>query len=98
MNTNLKIKKLLLPKFIKAIKHQLLSGGDRYRLNNEKEMTDLICEAVGNDWIIGNILKYALEYTNTKLEQDLFKIATYAFILWLRDYEHWCKKDRGEEI
>jgi len=98
MNTSLKVKKKYLPQFLKEIKKQLLCGGERYALSEDKEMTDLVCELVGNDWILGNIIKYCGEYKNTRLTQNLFKIATYSFILYLRDFEVLNKgKDKGEK-
>ena len=97
MNTSVPIKKKFLPQFLKKIEEQLLCGGGRYALTKDKEMTDLVCELAGNDWILGNIVKYCGEYKNTKQVQDLYKISTYAFILYLRDYEVLdLGKDRGE--
>ena len=97
MNTGLKTKTKYLPIFVKEIEKQILGGGKRYSISDNKEMTDYICELVGNDWIIGNILKYCGEYQRTKIKRDLFKIATYAFILWLRDYEIKEEEDEGEK-
>jgi len=100
MNTNLKQKKKYFPKFIKKMKEQLEHGGNRYNLpeRNDKEMTDLVCELAGNDWILGNIVKYAGEYRNMRYEQNLYKIAVYAFILWLKEQNEFNKgKDLGEK-
>ena len=98
MNTSLKIKQKYLPGFLKEIEKQLTSGGNRYALSENKEMTDLVCEVAGNEWILGNIVKYVGEYKNTKQIQNLYKIATYAFILYLRDYEVLNRgKDEGEK-
>jgi len=100
MNTSLEMKKEMWPKFVKACESQWICGGDRYRLAEDKEFTDLVCEAAGNQWIGGNIIKYAGEIINTnpKCEVNYFKIAVYAFIWWLKDQENLTKRDKGEEI
>jgi len=100
MNTNLEVKKLYWPKFAKACEAQFLSGGSRYSLGIDKEFTDLVCEAVGNRWIGGNIIKYVGEINNTspRPEVNFFKIATWAFIWWLKEQENLTDRDKGEEI
>lgn len=100
MNTSLKQKKELWPEFIKACESQWLVGGERYALADDKEFTDLICEAVGNPWIGGNIIKYVGEIKNTtpKPEVNFFKIAVWAFIWWLKEQENLTQRDKGEEF
>ena len=56
----------LWQQFVKACESQWVGGGKRYALGEDKEFTDLICEVVGNQWIGGNILKYAGEIGNYK--------------------------------
>ena len=83
-------------RYVNACKSQWLTGGKRYALDKhqEKEYTDLICEVVGNEWIGGNILKYAGEISNydrfdgVMPEVDFFKIGTYCFIWWLKEFKH----------
>ena len=99
MNTSLAIKRELWPKFVSACERQLESGGKRYALTDDKEATDLICEAVGNTYIIGNIIKYCLELKNSdpKIEQDFFKIAVWAFLLWVKEQDNLTGHDKGED-
>ena len=97
MNTSLKVKQEHFKEFFGEIEKQLNSGGKRYALSDDKEMTDLVCEIAGNQWILGNIIKYCGEYKNTGIKRNLFKIATYAFILWLKDYEKPEIEDEGEK-
>jgi hypothetical protein len=81
-------------KYVKACESQWRTGGKRYALSEEKEYTDLICEVVGNEWIGGNILKYAGEIYNydkfdgVMPEVDFFKIAVYSYIWWLKEFKH----------
>lgn len=100
MNTSIKLKKSYWPKFIKACESQWIGGGERYRLSENKESTDLVCEAVENKWIGGNIIKYVMEIINTtpRPEVDFFKIAVYAFIWWLKEQENLSQRDKGEEF
>jgi len=104
MNTNTKVKEKYLPEFLKAIEFQILNGGERYALTEDMDFTDLVCMAVGNDWIGGNIIKYVGEIKNAKrlneriYEQGFFKIAAWAFIYWLREHENLAQKDKGEDL
>jgi len=81
-------------RFMRACESQWLVGGERYALSEDKEWTDLVCEVVGNQWIGGNIIKYAGEIRNSKrfgeriIEVNFFKIAVYAYIWWLKEYRH----------
>jgi hypothetical protein len=97
MNTSLKAKKKYLPEFTKKMWEGLTCGGTRYALTEDKEMTDLIVELVGSDWIVGNIIKYAAEYKNCRTKHCLYKIANYAFILSLIDKERLEEGDEGEK-
>jgi hypothetical protein len=54
MNTSIKQKKELWPQFVQACESQWNCGGERYALGSDKEFTDLVCEAAGNEWIGGN--------------------------------------------
>jgi hypothetical protein len=80
------------------MKEGIVCGGNRYALSEDKEMTDLVCELAGNEWILGNIVKYAGEYKNERYEHDLVKIATYAFLLWIKDQGTFnTNSDEGEK-
>jgi hypothetical protein len=104
MNTSIRMKKELWPKFVKACESQFMCGGERYKLGDggDKEFTDLVCEAVknGNNWVGQNIIKYCGEIFNStpKPEVDFFKIAVYAFIWWLKEQENLTSQDKGEEF
>jgi hypothetical protein len=100
MNTSIKQKKELWPRFVKACESQWMCGGDRYALGENKEFTDLVCEATGNQWIGGNIIKYIGEIINTepKPEVNFFKVAVYAFIWWIKEQENLSRRDKGEEF
>lgn len=104
MNTSIKQKEKLWPAFVAACESQWKCGGDRYALTEDKEFTDLVCEAAGNEWIGGTIIKYVGEIINTKKhegavpEVDLMKIAVYAFIWWLKEQENFTQRDKGEEF
>ena len=99
MNTTVKLKEKFWYDFVEACRKQWECGGERYALNDEKEMTDLVCEVAGNQWIGGNIVKYVGEIINTtpKPEVNFFKIAVYAFIWWLKEQENLTDRDKGEE-
>jgi len=105
MNTSVRLKKKFWPQFIKACESQWQGGGIRYALKEDKEFTDLVCEAVGTEWIGGNILKYTGEIINeyragnSVPEQNFFKIAVYAFIWWLKFLdENVSQEDKGEKF
>ena len=100
MNTSIKQKAENWPRFITACESQWKCGGDRYKLSENKEFTDLVCEAVGNEWIGGNIIKYVgeIKNTNPKPEVNFFKIAVWAFIYWLKEQENLTDRDKGEEF
>lgn len=100
MNTSVKQKKELWPKFEAACKSQWMGGGHRYALSPDKEFTDLICETIGNNFCAGQILKQTGELTNInpKTEVSFFKIAVWAFIWWLKEQENLTDRDKGEEF
>ena len=100
MNTGIKQKQGFWPEFIKLCEEQWKVGGERYALSEDKEFADLVCEAAGNNWIGGNIIKYVGEIINTepKPEVNFPKIAVWAFIWWLKEKGNLSKRDRGEEI
>lgn len=92
-NTDVKTKRENWSKFEELIRNQFEHGGDKYTLGEEdKEMTDLICELApgksGVDWIMQTIVKYCGRYINFHREKDLLKIATFAYIAWLKGGYH----------
>ena len=82
--TSLKTKEANIEKFIELLKDQLLYGGTKYQLNDNKECTDVVTECVGVEWILGTCIKYLLRFKNLRREKDLLKIASYMFICWLQ--------------
>jgi len=104
MNTSIKQKKELWPLFIKACESQFMCGGERYALGEDKEFTDLVCEAVGDGWILGNIIKYCGEILNDKKvgnpqEVNYFKIAVYSFLAWIKQQDSGFEQtDKGERF
>ncbi|MAG50685.1 hypothetical protein CL621_03570 [archaeon] len=100
-NTNIEQKKKHFPSFIDLIKNQFWHGGDKYKLNDEKEFTDQVCETfpgdTGVDWILGTAMKYLGRYKNFGREKDLLKIATYCYILWLKAGFH-LKEKHDEDV
>lgn len=85
---------VLFNRFVGACESQWRIGGKRYAYGEDKEWTDVVCEIVGNQWIGGNILKYAGELDNYKKlgellpEVNFYKIAVYTFIWWLKEFKH----------
>jgi len=100
-NTGIEAKRENWSKFAKFIENQFNHGGDKYSLPDQpdKEMTDLLCEMspgkTGIDWILQTISKYCGRYINFSREKDLFKIATFAYIAWLKKGYH--LKDEHDE-
>lgn len=93
-NTNLKVKKENWPKFVKLMGSLILHGGDKYKLPGFEDMeaTDVISSVYGGesgyDWILGTMNKYLFRFKNFNREKDLLKVATYCYILWLKQGNH----------
>lgn len=98
-NTSSQTKRDFWDDFEAMIRRQFEHGGEKYGLEgeDEMEMTDLVCMLnpgkTGADWIMQTITKYCGRYCNFMRERDLLKIATYAYIAWLKggfhlDVEH----------
>ena len=87
--------------FAEFIANQFSHGGSKYKLGGNREFTDLICEAfpgnTGVDWVLGTCMKYLGRYKNFKREKDLFKVATYMYLLWLKAGFH-LKETHDEDI
>lgn len=101
--TDVKTKRENFHKFIKHIENQFEHGGDKYALPGQqnKEFTDLVCEAApgktGYDWILQTIIKYCGRILAFNRERDYFKIATYAYIAWLKGGFH-LQQEHDEDI
>jgi hypothetical protein len=93
-NTTVETKRLHWQKFADLVSNQFNHGGDKYKLPgfDDREATDVISACFGGesqyDWILGTMTKYIFRFKNFKREKDLLKIATYAYILWLKTGAH----------
>jgi hypothetical protein len=92
--TTIDTKKANFEKFASLISNQFNHGGDKYKLQgfNDREATDVISSVFGGesefDWILGTMMKYLFRFKNFQREKDLLKIATYCYILWLKQGNH----------
>jgi len=100
MDTSVKQKKKLWHKFVKACESQWMGGGERYKLGEDREFTDLICDVISNNFCAGQIFKQTGELVNInpKTEVSFFKIAVWAFIWWIKESENLTQRDKGEEF
>jgi hypothetical protein len=93
-NTDIKTKQMYFSKFAELISNQFLHGGDKYKLKGfeDREATDIISSVFGGesefDWILGTMMKYLFRFKNFNREKDLLKIATYCYLLWLKQGNH----------
>jgi hypothetical protein len=93
-NTTVKVKRENWKKFTDLMESLILHGGDKYQLPGFEEMeaTDLISASFGGengyDWILGTMVKYLFRFKNFQREKDLLKVATYCYILWLKQGNH----------
>lgn len=94
INTTVPIKKDYFKRFSDLIGDQFIHGGDKYKLPgfDDREATDIISSVFGGesefDWILGTMTKYIFRFKNFQREKDLLKIATYAYLLWLKQGNH----------
>lgn len=86
-NTNIELKEEFFNEFCEQIRKQFRYGGKKYAAINpdipDKESTDYIVD-VYPEFVEATIMKYLLRFKTQKREEDLFKIATYCYILWLK--------------
>lgn len=93
-NTTVDVKRANFQKFANLISSQFNHGGDKYKLQgfDDREATDVISSVFGGDsqydWILGTMMKYLFRFKNFNREKDLLKIATYCYILWLKQGNH----------
>lgn len=94
LGTTVKVKQANWEKFASLIADQFNHGGDKYALQgfDDREATDVISSVFGGkseyDWILGTMMKYLFRFKNFEREKDLLKIATYCYILWLKQGNH----------
>ncbi len=102
-NTTLEVKAEYFKVFSDLIGNQFLHGGDKYKIPglNDREATDIISSVFGGvteyDWILGTMAKYLFRFKNFNREKDLLKIATYCYILWLKQGNH-LKETHDEDV
>lgn len=93
-NTNLAMKKKHWKPFCNLMGSLILHGGDKYKMPGFEDMeaTDIISKVFGGedgfDWILGTMTKYLFRFKNFHREKDLLKVATYCYILWLKQGNH----------
>ena len=94
LGTNVETKRDNFSKFAGLISNQFEHGGDKYKLPgfDDREATDIISSVFGGstefDWVLGTMMKYIFRFKNFQREKDLLKIATYCYILWLKQGNH----------
>jgi hypothetical protein len=94
LGTTVDVKRANFEKFAKLISNQFEHGGDKYALQGfaDREATDVISSVFGGaseyDWVLGTMMKYLFRFKNFQREKDLLKIATYCYILWLKQGNH----------
>lgn len=100
--TTVEVKRQNFQKFADLISSQFNHGGDKYKLPgfNDREATDVISAVFGGesefDWILGTCMKYLFRFKNFQREKDLLKVATYMYILWLKQGNH-LKEDHDQD-
>lgn len=101
--TTSQVKKEHFEKFAALIGNQFLHGGEKYKLPgfDDREATDIISSVFGGesefDWVLGTMMKYIFRFKNFNREKDLLKIATYCYILWLKQGNH-LKSENDQDI
>lgn len=94
LGTTVVTKRMHWTTFSNLISNQFEHGGEKYALSGfkDKEATDVISSVFGGeteyDWILGTMMKYLFRFKNFQREKDLLKIATYCYILWLKQGNH----------
>jgi hypothetical protein len=102
-NTTVDVKRQYFDKFAGLIRNQFNHGGDKYVLPglSDREATDVISAVFGGEsqfeWVLGTIVKYVFRFRSFQREKDLLKIATYCYILWLKQGNH-LKETNDEDV
>lgn len=86
-NTNLEIKEKHFDEFMEQIRSELVYGGSKYKPLNpafpDKETTDYLVDAFP-EFIESTVMKYMMRWRNQHREEDLIKVASYMYIMWLK--------------
>lgn len=82
---------------MKAMEDELLEGGSKYAHGEEKEFTDLIME-FDSKFMLATMIKYIgrVQNKDPRAERDLKKIATYAFLQWIKMFGDKQMKGKNE--
>lgn len=94
LGTTVSVKRDNWAKFAGLVSNQFEYGGDKYSVPgfDDREATDIISSVFGGvsefDWVLGTMMKYLFRFKNFHREKDLLKIATYCYILWLKQGNH----------
>jgi hypothetical protein len=72
--------------FHNLIQTQFTYGAKKYGINGNstRESTDILFDVYGHNWVYGTMHKYTNRSENTFREKDPLKIATYAYLLFLK--------------
>lgn len=87
-DTNLDVKGKEFPNFMTLVGEQLLYGGKKYAAlpgRPDRESTDYIVDLYP-EFIESTMVKYIQRWRVQKREEDLVKIVTYCFLLWVKYY------------
>ena len=101
--TTVEVKRKYWPVFASLISNQFEHGGDKYALPgfDDREATDIISSVFGGksefEWVLGTMMKYLFRFRNFEREKDLLKIATYCYILWLKQGNH-LKQEHDQDV
>jgi hypothetical protein len=70
--------------FCSLVKEQFMYGVEKYKADNQKEVTDILCDDFGFPGLFWTLGKYCKRFGNQKRERDVLKIACYMYIVWLK--------------
>jgi hypothetical protein len=70
--------------FCSLVKEQFTYGAEKYKADNQKEVTDILCDDFGFPGLFWTLGKYCKRFGNQKRERDVLKIACYMYIVWLK--------------
>ena len=83
-DTFIEQKRKYFDKWVELIRDQFEYGGKKYAQGEKREATDLICEAWGMEWRLGEMMKRLLRFKNLQREKDMLKLACEAYLVYLQ--------------
>jgi len=86
-DTTIQLKREKFKEFCELIRQQFEEGAGKYSGNNEREATDFMTD-YDPLYILVTMMKYLWRIRNgdKRASEDIIKIATYAYIWWLKNY------------